>query len=573
MKKILLIILIFFWLTQISTVYAWGGYLRSYSSEADIINAWKDDLTKRVHSNEFLKIDNYWKSSSLGNNEVTYQLWVWWIVKLNDINSLQLKFKNKFNWELIISNEDKNWKIEILKELEISNSSTEKISFRNVWTDSFMFFELIDWDNNILKISTAKWFSAREIIFNNSGISKFSAHYPKITELSWLETLSFSNLILESDIPESEFNSLIQLISERQVSILENTNTELLTYIFWNNFKDYKKSKTAKEYVWPRYNWIYKLQKGEHGDFFIERKYNVYKKWIIEIFVIDSDYLKENTNKWELMLNINNYINHNSYWYEDEINAWSKDIDYDNLIYRINFFIDSINEKYKTTWIIITLLVIYIILIISFYFLFSHKIKNRYAIIYYTGWLGLLLFIIYYWLFTAQVWTKDIIQNVQMNFHYNNFTISKITSSHFWVNTGNHTFNLKYDTNKQSISKRENSNNFREYSHRFEYKINNEISQISDNQDIINVTYNIKPLRHTKNYFTLIDFSKTESKKWVNVLELSLESYIDSPVKVIINTLKNKKAQNVFLTKEESDFTKNFRVKNSENSVYIFDIY
>lgn len=573
MKKILLIILIFFWLTQISIVNAWGGYYRSYSSEVDIINAWKDDLTKRVHSNEFLKIDDYWKSSSLGNNEVTYQLWVWWIVKLNDINSLQLKFKNKFNWELIVSSEDKNWNIEILKKLEISNSSTEKISFRNAWTDSFMFFELIDWDNNILKISTAKWFSAREIVFNNSGISKFSAHYPKITELSWLETLSFSNLVLESDIPKSEFNSLIQLISERQVSILENTNAELLTYIFWNNFKDYKKSKTAKEHVWPRYNWIYKLQTGEHGDFFIERKYNVYKKWIIEIFVIDSDYLKENTNKWELMININNYINHNSYWYEDEINAWLKEIDYDNLMYRINFFIDSINEKYKTTWTIIALLVIYIILIISFYFLFSHKIKNRYAIIYYTGWLGLLLFIIYYWLFTAQVWTKDIIQNVQMNFHYNNFTISKITSSHFWVNTGNHTFNLKYNTKNQSISQLENNNNFREYSHRFEYKINNEISQISDNQDIINVTYNIKPLRHTKNYFTLIDFSKTESKKWVNVLELALESYINSPVKEIINTFKLKKTQNVFLTKEESDFTKNFRVKNSEKSVYIFDIY
>jgi hypothetical protein len=72
---------------------------------------------------------------------------------------------------------------------------------------------------------------------------------------------------------------------------------------------------------------------------------------------------------------------------------------------------------------------------------------------------------------------------------------------------------------------------------------------------------------------TLIDFKKNSNKKWSNVLSLPLNSYIDTPVKEIITVLKSKKAENVFFTQGDSEFTKNFKVNNSEKSVYIFDIY
>lgn len=573
MKKILLIILIFFWLTQITLVQAWGWYYHSYSSEAEIIKSSGNHLTKRVHSNEFLRIKDYWKTMDIGNNEIIYQLWIWWIVKLYSLNTLQLKFKEKFDWKLIISTEDKYSNTEVIEELKIYNSYKEIIKFNNVWNDKRMFFDIFDNDGNKVRITSSKAYTEKNIIYNNKGISQFAADSIKIKDISWLTKNGIRNLVLESDLPNEYFKNLVELAINNQISILENTNKELLMYIFWENYKDYKVEKKWIEHVGPRYNWIYKLQTWEYWDYYIERKYKVYTKGLIEIFVIDSDYIKENTEKWELMVRVGDYIGYsNDHFYEEDSNP-NSEINYNNLIFRSNFFIDSIKEKYKTTGKVISLLIFYVILIIAFYFLVAYRIKNRYAIIYYTSWLGLILFSIYYWLFTLQVWTKDITQAVQINFHYNNFIISKVDYSHLGVNTGNHNVNIKANNTNQFIEKDMHSYNSSSFSNRHNREKHNPISQISNDIENININYNIKPLKHMRINSTLIDFTKNSNKKWSNVLSLPLDSYINTPVKEIITVLKSKKAENVFFTQGGSEFTKNFKVNNSEKSVYIFDIY
>lgn len=562
MKKIYYILLLIISVFGIHNSVYWSIWSLQY----DYINSNKLNSDIQVKASKINKDRSYWTINNVWESNFKYQFWIGWFFNQNlNNNILKLKFDENFTGSLQIS-EIKNTlynDFNDIKTTSIDLNWNKEFNIKldlNFYSSKYSFL-LSDNSKNHTDITNFKLTSWDDLVYNIWNDTIFPNHYTFTNNLTSISELKNEKIIFESDILKEEYQTALKLILNNRVTIKKGTNSDFIQFIFWSNNEKYIKKFTKEITVNKNYNGEYEVLKKWSKYYYYNKTFEYYKKWPIILSVYKKSDLYSHDN-WRFSLNFDNEIS-----FDTDINFSWIHWNYGNDIINDDVFITTDMRSKFITWdILYLIIIIYLFLILSFYFLYHNRLKSRYSILYFSFWIGLLFFTIYVVLFKCLVWSKDIIHNIETNFYYQNFTIKNYVTSNFSLNKNS--LNLEYPNSDKLIQVNSYNNQRNRHS-----------TNEGNRYNLIPTTYiqmNTLPLVHSFINVTYLDLNTPKVNIKQNKIEKlsdnkSILELYDSPIQDILLNYTKYNTWDIYLSKWW--INKYFLSENESAKNYTIDIY
>lgn len=448
----------------------------------DTNNLWAFDYNSSPFDKSITKIkqDYLWKNYTtdftLSEISGDYTFWINWDIK--DIKNLVINFDKKFNWTLKIQqkidyrnslnklyfDEIEYWNNNshgfknyikddyLYKEtsFHINNDTTFEIDFTEMLHHRYhneetvdLTIQLIDSDNNSIildqyYISTS---NNKNFVYTNK-FEKIDYEIPNTAIDNYfinfriLSLLENKNIFILEQLDTQKYQSLVKYIFSWTNRIIIDTqnNPELIKYLLWDNYQDYKQVAYYNKYLSSLDENVFNL--------------NVFQKWENTYIKIPITWYK----KWDIIINEYDPKIHHYFWKLSPTYYRKTSSYHENswIIQRNNFknhLTKEMSKRISKLSKVFTYLIIsYVFILFGSLFLFFNWWNNRYKNIYIILWLSLIYLVIYYIFYIIYIWNDDKIHYVIDRQIYDNFEIQTHKINDFSVSNDNISFN-KYDHN------------------------------------------------------------------------------------------------------------------------------
>ena len=441
----------------------------------------------------------YWFAGEIWGNKFQYQYGMGWYF-VSGKSTVDFKFSQPFSGKLKkieqqidrnnYSSEVKYW-VKNVKEFSFEN--TEEISL-NIGLDyNYQNYSLFLEDENkweIIKLEPLIDIHTAGYIYSDAEKNILYDEYFLTRDLDHLIHLTGNKIIIDKEVPESEFTQIIELIITNNIIINEEKNINLLKYLYWDNYWEFK----TQEIAYLDINTIdtreLKVSSFKdplwNNETYVEIPYELYKFWKLKVTVLKDDrdfYIRKWVKQRELFLfpngNYNRGLNHEYYNnpYNEELN------------WRNTYATDEIKSKYINAWPLTIILIIYLWGILAFYFLYHKRLKKRVTIIYFSLIYALIFFVIYLIWLKLILGTKNIIYSTTVIHNYKNFSLEE--SHHLYFSVKNQEFSHDitdtFQIKRETSDRNQRRNDYR-YNDRGEIKI--------FEKNISSENFKLSPLRY-----------------------------------------------------------------------------
>ena len=441
----------------------------------------------------------YWFEGEIWGNKFQYQYGMGWYFIWDD-SRVDFKFSQPFSGKLKkikYQQNRNNYSSEVKHGVtdvkEFSFNNVEEISL-TIWVNyNHQNYSLLLEDENkweVIKLEPLINTHTLGFIYSDAEKNILYDEYFLTRDLEHLIYLTGNKIIIDKEVPESEFTQIIELIITNNVIINEEKNINLLKFLYWDNYWEFK----TQEIAYFNINGIDTTElkvssfKSPHGteETYVEIPYELYKFWKLKVTVLKNDrdyYIRRWVNQRNLFLYPNgNYNRWGNHEYYD--NPYNEGLDWNN-----TFATEEIKSKYVKAWPLTIVLIIYLWGILAFYFLYHKRLKKRVTIIYFSLIYTFIFFIIYLVWLKIVLGTKNIIYSTTVIHNYKNFSLEE--SHHLYFSVKNQEFS--HDITDTFQIKRETSDrNQRRNDYR--YHDRQEITIFEKN--ISSENFKLSPLRY-----------------------------------------------------------------------------